>query len=80
VWFNNIYDDYEMYCRTPYSRWENRSAEFGVEAGWNPVYQGREVTQYSQSHDIVEVDKQEELKQSDNAFPEGPCGTEPRLI
>ena len=80
VWFNNIYDDYEMYCRTPYSRWENRAAEFGVEAGWNPVYQGREVTQYSQSHDIIEVDKQEELKQSDNTLSEGPCGTEPRLI
>lgn len=81
VWFNNIYDDYEMYCRTPYSRWETRSQEFGLEAGWNPVYQGREVTQYSKSHDTVNIgDQMTSNKSLSEVLPEGPCGTEARPI
>ena len=64
-----------MYCRTPYSRWENRSEEFGVEAGWNPVYQGREVTQYSQSHEQFNV-KAENKTYSEEFDQNGPCGTD----
>lgn len=79
VWMNNIYDDYEKYCRTPYSRWETKAAEFGLEAGWNPVYQGREVAQYGQSHDTIVFDEEKNKDQDsidNNDVPEGPCGTE----
>jgi hypothetical protein len=56
VWLNNIYDDYEMYCRSPYSIYSDPE-KYKVELGWNPVYQGREVAQYSTSHDAVEIEE-----------------------
>lgn len=91
VWLNNIYDDYEMYCRSPYSRFDAANSQaLGVEAGWNPIYQGRNVAQYSQSHESIELDKsekdntlQDELvgKAVDSVdLPEGPCGTTPQKI
>jgi len=79
VWLNNIYDDYEKYCRTSYSRWETRAGEFGLEAGWNPVYQGREVAQYGQSHDTVVFDQEKETQldnSNQDSVQDGPCGTE----
>jgi len=82
VWLNNIYDDYEMYCRTEYSRWETKAEQFGLEAGWNPVYQGREVTQYGQSHDTITFEDNDLMNKEPQAvdLPEGPCGTEPKLV
>jgi hypothetical protein len=86
VWFNNIFDDYEYYCRSEHSRWENNAEKYGLEAGWNPVYQGREVAQYSKSHEAVELNK-EDLEENKNKveehsedLPEGPCNTVPQKI
>jgi hypothetical protein len=78
VWFNNIYDDYERYCKTPHSRYSNLE-KYGVSPGWNPVYQGRNVAQYNKSHEAIVVDKKE-TQEPDADLPEGPCGTEPRLV
>lgn len=82
VWFNNIYDDYELYCRSDYSRWETNSEKYGLEAGWNPVYQGREVAQYSKSHEAVELETENDSKENskEENLPEGPCGTDPVKI
>ena len=89
VWLNNIYDDYEKYCKSPHSRFDDaNSTRLGVEAGWNPIYQGRNVAQYSQSHETVELDSAEqqpaqEQKQEplvDETLPEGPCGTTPQKV
>ena len=74
VWLNNIYDDYEMYCRSPYSIYSDPE-KYKVELGWNPVYQGREVAQYSTSHDAVEIEEVKDNNSSED-LPEGPCGTE----
>jgi hypothetical protein len=74
VWLNNIYDDYEMYCKSPYSIFSDPGKN-NVEVGWNPVYQGREVAQYSASHDAVEVEEAKADTVSED-LPEGPCGTE----
>lgn len=89
VWLNNIYDDYEMYCKSPHSRYDDaNSTKLGVEAGWNPIYQGRNVAQYSQSHETIELDStqgkpiesnQEQILINEN-LPEGPCGTVPQKI
>lgn len=89
VWLNNIYDDYEMYCKSPHSRYDDaNSTKLGVEAGWNPIYQGRNVAQYSQSHETIELDSaqgkpiesnQEQVLINEN-LPEGPCGTVPQKI
>lgn len=89
VWLNNIYDDYEMYCKSPHSRYDDaNSTRLGVEAGWNPIYQGRNVAQYSQSHETIELDStqdkpiesnQEQVLINEN-LPEGPCGTFPQKI
>ena len=60
----------------------------GVEPGWNPIYQGRNVAQYSQSHETVELETaeqqpaQEEKQESlvGENLPEGPCGTTPQKV
>jgi hypothetical protein len=59
----------------------------GVEPGWNPIYQGRNVAQYSQSHETVELDSNEQPAQEqkqessvDENLPEGPCGTTPQKV
>ena len=49
--------------------------KYKVELGWNPVYQGREVAQYSTSHDAVEIEEVKDNNSSED-LPEGPCGTE----
>ena len=89
VWMNNIYDDYERYCKSPHSRFDDaNSTRLGVEPGWNPIYQGRNVAQYSQSHETVELETaeqqpaQEEKQESlvGENLPEGPCGTTPQKV
>ena len=79
VWMNNIYDDYEKYCKSPYSRWSNVE-KYNLEVGWNPIYQGRNVAQYSKSHDTVIVDEvvDEQVEKIDE--DDGPCGTIPFRI
>jgi len=47
VWFENIFDDYENYCRSDYSLWAN---PVGKDSGANPVFQNRCVTQYGTTH------------------------------
>jgi hypothetical protein len=92
VWFDNIYDDYEMYCKSKYSIYYDVS-KTGVEPGWNPVFQGREVAQYNTTHDAVEVgtvpdpdmsevetaEKQRKAAE-DQAENSGPCNTSPQKI
>lgn len=89
VWLNNIYDDYEMYCKSPHSRYDDaNSTRLGVEPGWNPIYQGRNVAQYNQSHEAVElesiqsqsVESNQEQVLINEDLPEGPCGTTPQKI
>lgn len=75
VWMNNIYDDYEMYCKSPYSIWSN-AEKYKVELGWNPVYQGRNVAQYSTTHESFEVSADDASKEEQEDFS-GPCGTTP---
>lgn len=92
VWFDNIYDDYEMYCKSSYSIYFDASKS-GVEPGWNPVFQGREVAQYNSTHDSVEVgsvpdpdmsevnaaeDKRKFAEQQ--AEGSGPCNTNPQQV
>ena len=81
VWFNNIYDDYEKYCKSEYSIWSNPE-KYSLELGWNPVYQGREVAQYNTTHETIELDTSNPA--IDNAvnmnLAEGPCGTDPQII
>jgi hypothetical protein len=81
VWFNDIYDDYEKYCKSEYSIWENAEKN-NVELGWNPVYQGREVAQYNTTHDTVEIAAKESESNSQQNEPslEGPCGTDAQKI
>lgn len=89
VWLNNIYDDYEMYCKSPHSRYDDaNSTRLGVEPGWNPIYQGRNVAQYNQSHEAIELDSsqdklvepvQREISTNED-LPEGPCGTTPQRV
>jgi hypothetical protein len=73
VWFNHIYDDYEMYCKSEYSLWSHPE-ENKLEMGWNPVYQGRNVTQYNKSHETVEVNKTKNQLPTDHLL-DAPCGT-----
>jgi len=49
VWFENIFDDYESYCRSEYSLWAKPE---GMDQGVNPVFQNRCVTQYGTTHTI----------------------------
>jgi len=53
VWMNRIYDDYEKYCKSNFSRFTT-----GIETyiGINPVYQGRCVAQYGTTHEAKELD------------------------
>jgi hypothetical protein len=48
MWMNNIYDDYERYCKSDYSL---TSTGVQQDIGINPVYQGRCVAQYGTTHD-----------------------------
>lgn len=48
MWMNNIYDDYERYCKSDFSRFSTGGEQ---ELGINPVYQGRCVAQYGTTHD-----------------------------
>ena len=54
VWLDNIYDDYERFCKSPYSIFapENNHINIGI----NPVYQGRCVAQYGTTHEALEID------------------------
>jgi hypothetical protein len=79
VWLNNIYDDYEKYCKSEYSIYSDPEKN-NVELGWNPVYQGREVAQYSTSHDAIEIEESTNEDKPDENLPEGPCGTDPIRI
>lgn len=80
VWLNNIYDDYELYCKSPHSIYSNPE-KYKVELGWNPVYQGRNVAQYSSTHEAVEVKEEVAVaNNSDAGLPEGPCGTDPVAV
>jgi hypothetical protein len=58
AWLDNIYDDYERFCKSPYSLFtpDNKDINIGI----NPVYQGRCVAQYGTTHDAVELETQEE--------------------
>jgi len=62
MWMNNIYDDYEKYCKSEYSRISTGEETY---AGINPVYQGRCVAQYGTTHDAESIE--------DNAN----CNTDP---
>jgi len=79
VWLNNIYDDYERYCKSPYSLFSDPESS-KVELGWNPVYQGRNVAQYNTTHDAMKVVENQNSIEESNPLPEGPCGTDPIQI
>jgi hypothetical protein len=53
MWMNNIYDDYERYCKSDYSRFSTGEEQ---NIGINPVYQGRCVAQYGDTHEAEELD------------------------
>lgn len=65
MWMNHIYDDYEKYCKSPYSRFSTKEEQ---NIGINPVYQGRCVAQYGTTHDA------QGLEDKSN------CNTEPVVI
>jgi hypothetical protein len=77
VWFNEIYDDYEIYCKSEHSLWSNPK-DNNLEMGWNPVYQGRNVAQYSKSHETLKVSTVDEGNNMHD--PNAPCGTSPLEI
>jgi hypothetical protein len=81
-----------MYCKSPHSIYFNAS-ESGVEPGWNPVFQGREVAQYNATHDAVDVGSvpdpdMSEVSAAENqrkaaeekAEKSGPCNTSPQQV
>lgn len=78
VWLNHIYDDYEKYCKSKYSIF-NEPEKNNVEIGWNPIYQGRNVAQYNTTHEALELQKQESKNFEPNMDEslDGPCGTTP---
>jgi len=47
MWMNNIYDDYERYCKSEFSLYSKNEVELGI----NPVFQGRCVAQYNATHE-----------------------------
>jgi hypothetical protein len=53
VWLNNIYDDYEKFCRSEFSLYSGDQVELGI----NPIYQGRCVTQYGDTHDAEVIER-----------------------
>jgi len=53
MWMNNIYDDYEKYCKSEFSRFSNGQEQ---NMGINPVYQGRCVAQYGTTHDAENIE------------------------
>ena len=60
VWFDEIYDDYERFCKSDYSIWSDRwNAK--LEPGSNPVFQNRCVAQYGSTHTAEKIKKTEEL-------------------
>lgn len=58
VWLDNIYDDYERFCKSPYSLYTPDNKEVNI--GINPVYQGRCVAQYGTTHEAIELETAEE--------------------
>lgn len=87
VWLNNIHDDYEMYCKSEYSRYsEENMQKLGLDPGWNPIYQGRSVAQYNTTHDALEVteDSSQVISEQSETIPpgsiSGPCGTDAKKI
>ena len=74
-----------MYCKSIYSRYHHENSEkLGIEPGWNPIYQGRSVTQYNKSHESIELDefKEEEIHETDETLYsfDAPCGTDAQKI
>jgi len=67
MWMNSIYDDYERYCKSEHSRFTTGEE---TNIGINPVYQGRCVAQYGETHQA------ESLNIEDAAN----CGTDPVII
>lgn len=65
MWMNHIYDDYEKYCKSEYSRFS--TGEEG-NIGINPVYQGRCVAQYGTTHEAQGLEQ------------EANCNTDPVII
>jgi len=59
VWFDDIYDDYERYCKSEYSIWSHPTPD--LELGANPVFQNRCVTQYGETHIAQEVNQIETI-------------------
>ena len=57
VWFDDIYDDYEKYCKSEFSIWMNPPE--GLEIGSNPVFQNRCVEQYGETHKAEQVKKED---------------------
>ena len=51
VWFDNIFDDYERYCKSEYSEWFDSDLEKGL----NPVHQEREILRYESTHNAEEI-------------------------
>lgn len=54
MWMNHIYDDYERYCKSDYSRFSSGFEDIGI----NPVYQGRCVAQYGSTHVAEELNNE----------------------
>lgn len=55
VWLNNIYDDYEYFCKSKYSIYSSANVDHGI----NPVFQGRCVAQYDSTHIAEEITSNE---------------------
>ncbi len=52
MWMNHIYDDYEKYCKSDFSRFSTGEE---TNIGINPIYQGRCVAQYGTTHDAEQL-------------------------
>ena len=65
VWMDNIYDDYELYCRSPFSMYSNLNIEkSGVQMGWNPIYQVRSVVQYAETSNVESIEKSNDKQEA----------------
>lgn len=51
VWFDNIFDDYERFCKSKHSLWFDSKLEKGL----NPVHQQREIMRYEQTHNAKKI-------------------------
>jgi len=67
VWMDNIYDDYELYCRSDFSMYSNVNIEkSGVQLGWNPIYQVRSVVQYAETSNLEVIEKLNDNPEANN--------------